>query len=488
MAPPVRQLRNLSELPRLFRNRSRFLLIAALLVLVGCATDLTREQAREHFAQLDLAAYRAHGPTVVKPVTLNDALRYADRYNIDVWVAARERQFQSELVTHALLKLLPELRVGGESSRRSEYDAARSVSLQSGEESLEPSYSAEKDVRRWNISTTWSMIDFGISFFRMRQQASREQIAAERERRLRQNLALEVTRAYWQAVTARAVARRADCVDAEVIGTLEGLRAEMEARTISEVEGLQRETALLEQQEELQRYRRAYLSARAELATLMGLPPGTLLTLAEVDLSVEPPPIELDLSELEWEALRSRPELYEKDLEVAISRDEARVTLAQMFPNLSLFWRYEGDRNRYLFFDEWQQAGMNVSWNLLALPAQWQQHRALELQTDLIGKRRMAVAVAILTQLHLAAIDCAQADEEHRLRRDIAEKHQRLLAAMAAAAEEGTSHAGQTLEHKLKQIKAQARSLGSLANLMIARARVENTVGRNLVPAAADDD
>lgn len=469
-----------------FARSLRSAAFVAAVVAAGCATPPGQQQIRETNAATDLADYRARAPAPDRPLTLEDALDYAARHNIEVWIAAQEREFQHELATQSLLKMLPSLAMGGQSSRRSRYDAASSQSLDTRQQSLEPSFSAEKDICTWDTVATWSLLDFGISFLRSRQQANRESIALQREYRVRQKLELEVTRVWWQAVVARESALEAARVAADVSAVLENIRKEIAEKTISEIDGLRRETRLLEQQEELRRYRRAYLAAKVELASLIGLEPGTPFALAYVDLGQgqtplpETPLMTFEVGELEREALRSRPELFEKDLEEAISRDEVHIALAQMFPNLSAFWGYNFDFNRYLAFEEWNSAGLRVSWDLLTIPQQIKQREAVKLQTALIAKRRTAIAVAVLTQLHLALIDFDEAVGEQEITRTIADKHCTLSAAIESAAEDGKAHRGESLDQRMKYLKARARHLTAYSNVMIARARVLNTVGRTL--------
>jgi len=498
-------------------------LFAALVGLAGCTLPTDRVAVRERQAVVDLVACRVRAPALTRAITLAEALAYAERYNIEAWAARREREFEHELATQSWLKLLPGLIAGTESRHRSELDAASSVSLQRGEQSLEASYSSAQTRRVWDITATWNLLDFGISFFQARQQANRVAIAAERERRVRQNLALEVTRAYWQAAVARVVAEEARRVALEVDATLERIQGEVASQTLPALEGLKREAALLEHQEELQRYERSYQAALAELAGLLGVPPGSQLELAEVDLDAPPPQWDVllnagledgesaaaptsqpgqatdladrsrtgggwsaTIAELEAEALRQRPELFEKDCEQWISRDEAHIALARLFPSFGVFWRYDWDDNPYLAFNEWSTVGLRATWDLLSLPQQLVHHRAARLHTALIEQRRLAVAVAILTQLHLALIDCRQMAEQYRLASAVAEKHRQLLVVVERASAEGKSHAGETLEQRLKWLKARARQLTAYANLMTAHARLSNTLGRD--PKATTDD
>jgi outer membrane protein TolC len=453
---------------------------------MGCATQAGRQVVRDANAEADLAAYRASAPGVSEPVTLAAALDYASRYNIELWIADQERQFQRELATHSMLKMLPSLMTGAEHSRRSRFDAATSISLQSGEESLEPSYSSEKTRDVWDIAATWSVLDFGISYLRARQQVAREWIAAERQRRVRQNLQLQVASTYWRAVTARESALLAEQIAGEVERMLEELRGEARAQTLSEREALTREVRLLEQLEELRRYKRFYLSAKTELATLMGLPPGAEFSLAEIDLDLPAGEFDPDIAELERAALRQRPELFEKDDEQAISRDEAHIAIAEMFPNLSLFWRYDINDDRLLAFREWQTAGLRVSWDLLTIPQQIQKHEAMQLQTELVARRRTALAVGILTQLHLALIDCEEGAAQYAIWSEIALRHRDLLAAIQSAVDSGKSNGGEALDQRLKYLKARARQLDAYANLQSARARLVNSIGEDIRPDNGD--
>lgn len=454
-------------------------------LVVGCAAQPGKQAWRDAAADIDWAAFTARAPQVDGPLALDEALRLAAQHNVEIWIADQERRFQHELATQSLLKLLPSLIGGVDSSRRNRLDASSSISFDSGQESLEPSYSSDQTTQRWDVAATWSLLDFGISFFRARQQGNRVAIAEERARRVRQNIELEVTRAWWQAVTAREAAAQAACVADELTQRLAAIDREMDEQAIGRVEGLQRQAVLLEQQAELRKYQRDYLAAKTQLATLIGLPPATPLRLAPVDLRAAVEPQTFHVDALEWEALRHRPELFEKDLEEALSQDEARVALAQAFPSLSVFWRFDTSDNRFLVFQEWQTVGLRASWDLLAVPQHLQQHLALRLHTDMVQQRRLAVAIAILTQLHLALIDYRDTLDDCGMTAEIAATREHLLRAVESAAEQGKAHAGELLEHRMKYLKAQARYLQAYAQVQVAHARILNTVGRSLTPAAA---
>ncbi|HNQ24399.1 MAG TPA: TolC family protein [Phycisphaerae bacterium] len=455
---------------------------AALLIVVvttgtACRPRPGLDQMRRMNAVLDMEVCHARAPVPDTPLSLDDALAYAAQYNIEAWLAAQESRLQHELATQATLKMLPSLLAGAAYRERNRYDASSSQSFATGEESLEPSFSTEKRGRTFDVSATWNLLDFGLSYLRARQQTDREWIARQRERRVQQDLAFQVTRAYWQTVTAAESAGQAEEISAQVAARLARVRQEMEDKVISPVDGLGKETALLQQQDELRRYQRDYLKARTELAKLMGLPPGTPVVLASLDLdaSVEARPY--DVEALEWTALRRRPELFEKDLEHAISRDEAHVALAQMLPSPAALFQYNYDSNRFLVFNDWNTVGIRASWDLLAIPHQLQQRRATKLQAELTVTRRVALAVAILAQLHLALIDYQEAMAQCAINQTIADRHRLLLEAVRTQAEEGKSHEGEVVDQQVKCLRARARYLSARADLMTAEARLLNTIG-----------
>lgn len=459
--------------------------LALALIATGCGPHPGPRQVRIANALLDMEAYRARSPAIDRPLTLEDALALASHYNIEAWIAAQESEFQQELATQSTLKMLPSLMAGAGSQERSHFDASSSQSLENRQESLEPSFSSEKRGGTFDISLTWNLLDFGISFLRARQQGDRISIAFQRERRVRQNLALQVTSTFWRAVAARESAEKAEQIREEIATMLANIRKEIEDKAISEIEGLKQETSLLERQDELRRFKQDYLRAKTELAKLIGLAPGTQFPLAEVDFDNPIEPLGHDIEELEWEALRNRPELFEKDLQQAISRDEARIAVAQMFPSPAMFLQFNYDSNRFLVHENWKTVGIRASWDLLTIPQQMKQRDAVKLQTELIAKRRMAIAVAILTQLHLSLIDYEEGLEQFEFSRTISQKHGALLEAVTSQAAEGKSHGGECIEQKMKYLKTRAKYLSTYANVMTASARLLNTVGRS-VPCWSD--
>ncbi len=458
-----------------------FGLLVGLAALGGCFRGVDNQPLDVMRAQnnlADLARYRQMAPKLDQPLTLREAIELALDHNLDIYVAQQERAFHEELAGRARLKMLPAMVANAQVARRSEYIASSSVSALSGTQSLEPSYSAEKSIEKFDIGVVWDLLDFGVSYLRSRQADDRTRIAGQRLRRVRQQMALEVTEAYWRAAAAREAAAIARQVERMLAASSATIDKQLNEQTISRVDALKRQAPLLEHQLTLHQYQQTYQQARAELARLIGLTPDADFDLAPINFDQPLPELGLDLDAMETEALLSRPELFEQDLHQRISRHDARVALVEMFPSPSLFWRYESDQNKLLYINDWHTVGLRATWDLLSIPGKLKQHDAAKVQAEVIGRRRMALAVGVLTQLHLAAIEHAHARDYLGMTEQIAAKRTELIEALANAAEQGEQSQGQSLEDRLKHLTARARYLMGYARTMGARARLFYAAGR----------
>ncbi len=460
-------------------------LVLTALLAAGCGERLSPEALRQRNVGRDLEFQAARADPPPRPLTYDGAVRYALAHNLAVWAAEQERRFQEELATQARLDMLPSLMVNAEASRRSEVPAQQSKDLLTGRLTNEVSVSSEKTTRRLHASALWNLLDFGVGFLRNRQAADEVAAARMRLARARQSLVLKVTRRYWRAAAAQAVARHAEQVDQAILKLLGQVDTAREKGAISKVEALEREAPLLEYRVRLEGAREEARTAVAELAETLGVPPGAQIDLAAFPLNGPLPRLETPLKQLEAEALLKRPELREKDLAERISREEARVALAELFPSPAAFVRYDTDRNKYLYYNDWYSAGLRASWNLLAIPQRLAERRAARLRAELTAGERAALAVGILSQLHLAVIEYQSQERQHALIRTVAQKRAALAQAARDAAEQGKAHGGKVIEAEIRSFLARSRHLRTVANARTAYARVLHSVGRGWEPPGA---
>ena len=81
--------------------------------------------------------------------------------------------------------------------------ASESVSIDSRQTSLEPSFSTEKQQGLGGLRFSWNILDFGVSYSQAQQRADEVLVAAELRRKAEQNLALDIQTAWWRVAAAQ---------------------------------------------------------------------------------------------------------------------------------------------------------------------------------------------------------------------------------------------------------------------------------------------
>ncbi len=179
-------------------------LCATLLLLQGCAIKPDPIDQAEHearVAQDQLSLYAGQEP-IEGPLSMEDAIARALKYNYDHRLALMESAFHNQQLTAASLAMLPKLAANAGYTHRANDAASSSISYETRKETLEPSLSSERDKRTADLTLTWTVLDFGLSYFQASQQADRLLIMQERKRRVVNNIVKEVIGAYWKALTA----------------------------------------------------------------------------------------------------------------------------------------------------------------------------------------------------------------------------------------------------------------------------------------------
>ena len=455
---------------------------AALALLSGCAVGpepLTPLQTAERI-ESDRAWVEANQPPLDGPLTLHGAMARALLHNLDARVRTMEQDLSLKQVELARLGLLPSATGRYGPQIRSNRQASSSSSVLTGRESLSASTSTDRSRRLGNLTMVWNLLDFGVSYHAAKQQADRALIAHERRRKAVQVIVQEVRGAWWRAVAAQRAVSAMNTLEARARAALEE-RARMGAAQVrSPLDALRYRRAMLGTLHELERQRYEGRRAKLELGTLIGLAPGTDFRLAMPEHeSPEPPALSFGAAELEVRALSYRPELREEQLNARIASVEAKKALLRMLPGLEIEAEARHDSNSYLVNNDWASLGTRVAWNLTELFRAPAAIGAARAGLELSEARRVALGMAVLTQLYvaLAAFDEARAEHAAALRladldRDIA-RHLRS-------------------SRELRLVDAFPLILGELDALRSAIARdlayaeIESSFGRIFVAIGAD--
>ena len=454
----------------------------ALALLAGCAvrpSPLTEQDTERRVAE-DRRTLAANRPALDGPLTLHRAMAYALLFNLESRVRAMEQAQALGELEVARLGLLPGLSARYGVTTRSNVRASSSQSVLTGRESLSASTSSDRTTRTGDLTAVWHALDFGVSYYAARQQSDRVLIAHERRRKAVHTVLAEVRRAWWRAVAAKRALRRAGSLMDSVTAALADSARIAELRVRSPLEALRYRRALLQALQALERQRREGRRIGLELAELIGLGPGAQYRLA-LPLDRLPPPRRpvLDIAALETLALRQRPELREAQLSGRIAAAEARKALLRVLPGIELSAGAHTDSNSFLVKDSWASLGAQVSLNLAQLFTAPAAMAAAAAGVALERARREALAMAVLTQLHVALAGFEEARAQYATSSRIAETQDDIVAQLRSGARLGGMN-------ELEVVLAELEAVRTALDRDLAFVEIEESFGRIFAAAGAD--
>ncbi|MEZ5730341.1 MAG: TolC family protein [Burkholderiaceae bacterium] len=256
---------------------------------------------------------------------------------------------------------------------------------------------------------------------------------------------------------------------------------------LPKTQALAYQRALLDATTQLQLRRQDLEVAKVELAALMNLSPRTPFTLAD---EPEPklPPVPRDVEKLEEMALAQRPELREEDYRRRITLNDTKRAIASTLPGITFDAAWQYDSNRFLLNNSWVETGLRVSANLFKLASLPSVRRAGDAQLAVDDVRRLAQAMAVVSQVRVAAVRYNLARDEMSQAAESARVDLRLANYTRAAA-------SSRVDSELELIRTEARSLLSdyqrhiaFANAQGAWGRLYNSIGLDIMPPADDAD
>lgn len=454
------------------------ILLAVTAVVAGCSVtpkSLTADEVRNRVTQDTARMYEGQEP-ISGPITMEEAVARALKYNLDYRLKRMESALAMGLTDYASKDMLPQLVANAGYRDRSNFSGGTSIGLLDGIESTNPTSSDERSRTLRGIEFSWNALDFGVSYYRARQQGDQYLIAEERRRKVVQNMLQDVRAAYWRALGAQRLAAQADDVLKRAAIALGRSREAESQKVLSPGVALAYQRALLDATTLLNQRRQDLEFAKRELAALMNVPAGVEFQVADAQ-EVSLPMVPRDIAKLEEMALLQRPELREEDLRKRISADEARKQILSVLPGITFNYGRQYDSNRYLFNNSWSEGGLSLAWNLMRLVSIPSMRNMQDYQAKTDEARRMALSMAIMTQTRIGVERYRMAMEDFKLADQAAQVDQRLAAYTRASVTA-------KLDSELEAIRTQARAIlgayqraNAYANAHIAFGRLYNSLG-----------
>lgn len=459
----------------------------AILLLAGCGTIKPEPLSQEAISQRvnkDRAEMYRGQESVNAPLSFSDAMARALKYNLDYRLKLMETAMASSLLDISQQDMLPKLMADAGYRWRNNDSGGTSVGIDDRVVSLRPSTSEERDHYLSNATFSWDLLDFGMSYFRAKQQADEVNIAEERRRKVLQNIVQEVRDAYWRALGAQRLLNETQPLAEQIASALAKTQEAERAGILPPIEGLEYQRTLLDAMTQLNQKRQQMELAKSELGALMNVPPGTPIVLEDTPQPLAPAPA--DLNKLEQMALERRPELREEDYKSRIDSYETKRQIASMFPNLNLFAGVSYDSNDYLYNNNWVQGGVGVSMNLFKLLSIPAVNKGNDVREKTDEARRMALSMAVLTQVRVAAERYKLSLYSFQIAEQSAQVDQRLASISRAGSDNSLTSDLETLRTQARSIVSRFQSASSYAEAQAAYGRVLNSVGIDLLPEKID--
>ena len=454
-----------------------------VLVLAGCSftpKPLTYEDQKQL-----LHADRIKIQNEVQPLpagttlTLDEAVARGLKYNLEYRAKMLEQAIAVGAYDLSKYDMLPKVLANAGYSYRNNYFISTAVGAYSGRPSLgEPFANSQKEYGTAGLSLSWSLLDFGVSYFNALQNADRIVVASERRRHTMHILVQDIRAAYLRAAVSEKL--RKDVVrimhDATIAlqdsGKVEsqGLRPPLEA--------LRYRRSLLENMKVLEIISQELATAMIELNQLINLPASTKIDLQHPnDLPIPSTYHEVDLGEFEVRALASNADLKESIYNARIAVEETHKSLLKLLPGLTFNVGPQVTNNAYWINSRWLEGSASVSfnlWNLLTAPEAIQLANA---NKDLASQKRMMVQMAIVSQVYLAKQQLEGSWDIYQRSLEVDTVDARIAKIMTDRARAGTASAAEQVAAESASIVSQLRKYQALAQLFAASGKLQATAG-----------
>ena len=371
---------------------------------------------------------------------------------------------------------------------RSNFSGANSRSLLTGLESLASSTSSNRDIHTADLNLSWNILDFGVSYVRAQQAADNVLIAEEAKRKVVNRIVQDVRSAYWRAVS-----------NDRLIVQLEELMIRVKAAIVEskEVEARKLDrplTALTYQREligikrELEKLQRNLSLAKIQLAALMNLRPGESYELEIPDRSDTVRDIAFSPQMMEQMALENRSEIRELIYKKRITAKEAKVAVLNLLPGLNLNFGGNYSDNSFLFNNDWLTYGARISWNLLNILKLPATKRNIKAKEKVLDAERLALSMAILTQVHVGIAQHEHAKREYRTAADYFETQKKILVQIEAAREADSVNEQSVIREQMNTLVAEVKYDIAFADIENTYAGLLGSIGIDPVPYDANND
>ena len=405
------------------QNIIKILLILSMSLLASCANrialqfslDFLNKSANEDINKISEIKEQNEILQKELEIDLYTAIALAIENNKDLKVKLFETALADRKIKDVKFDMLPTMSANAGYTGSEKYQSSTSATVGTDDKAATKgttfSTSRNRDVVSRDIGFAWNALDFGLSYIRAGQTGDRYLIAKEIEKKAANNIAREVIRSYWNALSAEKLIKKYDPLIEKVKVALNDSQKIEEMLLQKPMDALLYQKELLDIKRALITQRQTLINSKVELGALMGLLPDQEYNLVKTDEPINI--LDMNIKSMEKHALVNRAELLENRYQERISVAETKVGLRSLLPSFNINAAYTSSSNDYLQNKTNFEFGSSVGANLLNVFRAPTIKKINEANTEIIKEQRLALSMAVLSQVHLANIDYQMSTEEY---------------------------------------------------------------------------
>lgn len=473
-------------------HKQNFKLLAtslAVFTLAGCA-NLKPEALQDADIVKQAQTVKGKQTAAVEPIngplSLEEAIARAVKYNAERQVRIMEEAMAYGTLDLANFDMLPKFMANAGYRSR---DSDLLTNLRAGPNSpITPgsTLSSSRQATTTDLSFTWSLLDFGQSYYAAKQSGDRVMIATERRRKALHNLVQDVRTAYWRVVAAEKLGQSVRDTMQEAEAALKGSEAAESSAMRSPMEPLRFQRQLLENLRMLELVEHELSSARVELATLAALPSGSNFTVVEPQAQINTKWLDMNPADMELQAVVNNPDMRESLYNARIARDEAKRAMLKLFPGITFSYGNKTTNDEYIVNQRWNEAGAQISFNLMGILSAPTAKRLADMGISMADQRQVATQMALISQVHIARLNYANAAKQYMRADKIARVDNRMAEVVASRARAESQSRQESVAQQTASILSALRRYQALSNAQAAASRLQATLGLEPVLQAAE--
>ncbi|MGV0986279.1 MAG: TolC family protein [Limnohabitans sp.] len=471
---------------------SKSLAVASVtMAITGCANF--QPEALQHAAivqQAKVVKDQQAGSveSINGPLTLEEAIARAIKYNAERQVRILEEAMAYGTLDLANFDMLPKLMANaGYRDRDSDLLTKLRTVGSAGNPTPTNTISSARQATTTDLSFTWSLLDFGQSYYAAKQSGDRVLIATERRRKALHNLVQDVRTVYWRVVAAEKLGQSIRDTMAEAESALKASESAEASAMRSPLEPLRFQRQLLENLRMLELVEHELSSARIELSTLAALPAGSKFTVVEPQAQINTKWLDMNPAEMELQAVVNNPDMRESMYNARIARDEAKKAIVKMFPGVSFSYGTRITNDEYIVNQRWNEAGAQISFNLLGVLSVPTAKRLADMGISMADQRQVATQMAVISQVHIARLNYANAAKQYMRADKIAKVDGRMAEVVTARAKAESQSRQESVAQQTASILSALRRYQALSNAQAAASRLQATLGLEPAVQAAQN-